>query len=78
MEKYLWWVPKSGTSALWFDNCTKIGPLFLHLCDIHTCHPLNVDGEFLNQEGWNYELRQNFLLSYVLDHIRPNFGSVYY
>lgn len=77
VEKYFWWEPRSCTSTIWFDNWTNFGPLFLDPSDILTCHPLNDIGEFLNEEGWAYELiMKNFIPSYVVEHVRINLGAI--
>jgi len=28
IEQHLWWEPRGGTSSIWFDNWTRLGPLF--------------------------------------------------
>ena len=28
IKKIQWWEPKSGTSYVWYDNLTQLGPLY--------------------------------------------------
>lgn len=68
LEQHLWWEPRGGTSKIWYDNWINLGPLYLHQSNVHTCHPMRDVGEFLTEEGWDFDA----LLEFVMDHIKLN------
>ncbi|KAH0693102.1 hypothetical protein KY285_020199 [Solanum tuberosum] len=69
VEQHLWWEPKGGTSTIWYDNWSKLGPLFCRPSDVVSCHPLKDISEFLNEDGWNLIVMKEMLPRYVVDHV---------
>uniref|UniRef100_A0A0V0IRF8 Putative ovule protein n=1 Tax=Solanum chacoense TaxID=4108 RepID=A0A0V0IRF8_SOLCH len=76
LEQAIWWEPKGGTSSIWFENWTNLGPLVKHQSEGHTCHVMRDVEEFLNEEGWNYDEMQNYVAEHVVDHIRNNMSQL--
>lgn len=76
IEQNLWWEPKGGTSSIWFDNWTSLGPLFLHPTEVHGCHSLDDIEVFLKDSGWDYNSMQEYLSSHIVDHVRQSMSRV--
>ena len=51
IEKIQWWEPKSGTSSVWYDNWTQLGPLYTYQIKVQTCHSLTNIDFFLKETG---------------------------
>ncbi|KAK4737149.1 hypothetical protein R3W88_000846 [Solanum pinnatisectum] len=72
IEQHLWWEPKGGTSSIWYDNWTNLGPLHLHQLDSPTCHPTRDIDDLFNEDGWDFDALRDAVPEYVVDHIRHN------
>lgn len=72
IEQVLWWEPTSGTSSIWYENLTNLGPLFNHQINLYTCHIMKYNEECIIWQGWNFDVKENFDPEYVVTHIRSN------
>lgn len=73
----MWWEPRGGTSSIWYDNWSNLGPLHIHASDVHTCYPMKDTVEFLKDEGWDYTIMRGFVPEYVVDHVQANQHPAY-
>uniref|UniRef100_M1AUB3 Uncharacterized protein n=1 Tax=Solanum tuberosum TaxID=4113 RepID=M1AUB3_SOLTU len=73
----MWWEPRGGTCAIWYDNWSNLGPLHIHDSDVHTCYPMKDTAEFLKEGGWDYTLMRDFVPEYVVDHVHANLYHAY-
>lgn len=78
VEQNLWWEPKGGTSTIWYDNWTNLGPLFKNPSEVVSCHPLRDISNFLTEDGWNLEVMQEMLPQYVMDHVEKEMMCMYH
>lgn len=76
VEKHMWWKPKGGTSTIWFDNWSNLGPLHQHQSEILACHPLRDIGEFLSEEGLKFEEMKSYMTEYVINYVKSNLSIV--
>lgn len=76
VEQYLWWGLKGGTSLVWYDNWTQLGPLYKHQTEVQTCHSL-VDIEvFMQNTGWDYESMQQHISNNIIEHVKSHLDCV--
>ncbi|WMV29181.1 hypothetical protein MTR67_022566 [Solanum verrucosum] len=72
----MWWQPKGGTSSIWFDNWTRLGPVFAQPTKHQTCHNM-IDIEiFLNDNRWGYDEMQMHIPTHVVEHVKQNMKYV--
>ncbi|KAG5605587.1 hypothetical protein H5410_027079 [Solanum commersonii] len=45
------WEPRGGTSSVWFENLTNLGPLFLKPLEVQTSHNLTYISSLMNENG---------------------------
>lgn len=76
IEKYLWWEPKRGSSTVWYDNWTSLGPLHTLQLDISSCHPLIDIEVFLKDTGWDYIEMENHVPVHLVDFIKQHMDCV--
>ncbi|KAH0685852.1 hypothetical protein KY284_016405 [Solanum tuberosum] len=76
IEQHLWWEPKGGTSTIWYDNWSTLGPLHLLPLESQTCHPMRDIEEFLTTDGWDFENMKNYVPEYVVNHVTLNLCNV--
>lgn len=72
IENHLWWEPKNGSSTIWYDNWSNLGPLHLHQSDFCTCYPMRDISDFLTEDGWNFSVLEEVVPDYVVQYIRSN------
>lgn len=72
IEQHLWWEPRGGTSSIWYDNWSNLGPLHLHQSGTPTCHPMRDIRDLFNEEGWDFDALHDVVPEYVVDHITHN------
>lgn len=75
LKKMLWWEPKSGTSSIWFENQTNLGPLFKHHSEVYTCHQMSDIDVFLNKDGWNYKEMINYAPKNIVKQVKDTMGQ---
>ncbi|MCD9637681.1 hypothetical protein HAX54_021093, partial [Datura stramonium] len=78
IDQYILWEPKGGTSTIWYDNWSNLGPLHQHQSEVQTCHPLGDIELFLSKEGWDYEAMSFYILEYVVHHVKESLSKVQY
>ncbi|XP_060202424.1 uncharacterized protein LOC132630840 [Lycium barbarum] len=71
MEQHTWWETKNGSSSLWFDNWTRLGPLIKLL---QVGYQVNEDLEdvyaVLSEGKWDIDLLHTIVPEEIIDHIR--------
>jgi len=72
----MWWEPKGSTSSIWFDNWTRLGPLFAQPTEQQTCHNMTDIEIFLNANGWDYDEMQMHIPAHVVEHVKQNMEYV--
>lgn len=75
IEQFLWWEQKGDTSNIWYDNWTNLVPLFMHHSTLQICYGMGDIKEFLTQEGWDYDVMQDKLPDYVVEHVQNNLAT---
>lgn len=76
IEKFIWWEPKGGTSAVWYDNWTQLGPLYTYQIEVQTCHSLMDIEFFMKEVGWDYDSMYDHLPYHVVEHIRQHMDHI--
>lgn len=51
LEQHIWWEPKGGSESIWYDNWTRLGPLFNQQPDIVAFYPLTRIKLFMKEDG---------------------------
>ncbi|KAH0712188.1 hypothetical protein KY289_008147 [Solanum tuberosum] len=75
-EQLIWWEPRGDTSSIWFDNWTRLGPLFSQPTEVQTCHNLTDINTYMNEGGWDYEKLQMQLPQHVVDHDKSSMDQI--
>lgn len=75
IEKFLLWEPGSGTSIVWYDNCTNTS-FFIQDTEIQTRYPLSEIGIFQNVKGWGFDLMKYFISESVIEYVKNQMNNV--
>lgn len=75
LEEHIWWEPKGETVSIWYDNWTRLGPLY-HLQPQHSYYPIIGVDIFMTDEGWDYEEMKYCLSDEAVQHVKIHLDQV--
>lgn len=75
LEKNMWWEPRGGTTNIWYENWTKLGPL-CHEADCIIRPEMESINELMNEEGWDLDKIQQVLPKRIVNHVQQQVSNV--